>query len=149
MELSFQRVVFRVGVDVGAIAPLLFDGSFQSLGELHRLELLGWDFIFESSIFLGFIELVIFALAGAGLMHTVLAVTFSTRGWTTEIPVLGVPLARLVKIGLVGFFENPLWFLVLFVRWNFVELLSLAAPLLRVIFSFLAIFSCAFHGLNF
>ena len=88
MAFSFRRVVFGVGVAVGAIAPLLFDGSRQSLGELHRLGLLGWAFILESSLFLGFSKPVSFALAGAGLMHTVLAVTFSTRGWTTEIPVL-------------------------------------------------------------
>ena len=88
MDLSFRRVVFGVGVAVGAIAPLLFDGSRQSLGEHHRLELLGWAFIFEASLFLGFIKPVTLAFAGAGLMHTVLAVTFFTRGWTTEIPVL-------------------------------------------------------------
>ena len=149
MALSFRRVVFGFGVAVGAIAPLLFDGSCQSLGELHSLGLLGWAFILESSLFLGFTELVSFALAGAGPMHTVLAVTFSTRGWTTEISVLGVPLARLVKIGLVGLFEKPLWFLVLFVLWRFVDLFSLVAPLPWVLLSFISIFSRLFHGLNF
>ena len=88
MDFSFRRIVFGVGVAVGAIPPLHFDGRRQSLGELHRLGILGWDFIFESSLFLGFIEPVRFALADAGLIHSVLAITISARGWTTEIPVL-------------------------------------------------------------
>ena len=56
MTLSLRRVVFGFGAAVGAIAPLLFYGSRQSLGELHRLGLFGWAFILESSLFLGFIE---------------------------------------------------------------------------------------------
>ena len=88
MTLSFRRVVFGFGVTVGDIAPLLFYGIRQSFGKIHCLGIFGWAFILESSLFIGFIEPVSFALSGSGLMHTVLAVTFSTRGWTTEIPVL-------------------------------------------------------------